>query len=101
MTKSTSPREPSGKFSGNIVTRLTHQLSAKGVPTARAEAVAHLQKHGVLYEGTEILTPTGQHRQKIGAAGRAKERAARQSPDHTAKDYIYDSHSNRARLKQT
>jgi hypothetical protein len=73
-----------------IVERLTRQLSAKGVPNARVEAVASLQKHGVLYEGTEMLTPTGYKRQAMGPINRAKSRAARQSDGaHKPSDYVW------------
>lgn len=73
-----------------IVERLTRQLSAKGVPDARATAVEQLQKHGVLYEGTEMLTPTGYKRQAMGPINRAKARAARQSDGaHKPADYVW------------
>ena len=83
-----------------ILDRLTSQLKAKGMDTAKARAVAiaTLQKSGVLHKGTTILTDKGIHRQNMGAAGRAKDRAAKANggrPD----DYVYDSKTNIAHKK--
>lgn len=73
-----------------IIERLTRQLAAKGVPDARTTAVAQLQKHGVLYEGTEYLTPTGHKREAMGPINRAKARVARQSDGkHKPSDYVW------------
>lgn len=86
----------------SIVERLTSQLEAKGMPEGKAHhvAVTTLQRAGVLRPGTETLTPKGEERQAMGAAGRAKDRAAtesggKRSPD----DYVYNQLTNRARLR--
>ena len=82
---------------GSMVDRLTSQLAAKGVPNARAEATAHLRKHGVLRaDGT--LTTKGRSRTAMGPSGRAKDRAARQT-GHRKADYVYNPRTNRATLK--
>ena len=82
---------------GSMVDRLTRQLEAKGVPNARAEAVTHLREHGVIRaDGT--LTPKGRSRTAMGPAGRAKDRAARQT-GHAKSEYKYDPRTNRATLK--
>lgn len=97
MTK----RANDGTFTGHgtMIDRLTRQMSAKGVPNARAEAVAHLQNSGVLHKGTEKLTVKGHERTLMGASGRAKDRAARQSGDHDPSEYKYNRKTNRAVLK--
>lgn len=97
MTK----RAGDGTFTGHktMIDRLTRQMSGKGVPNARAEAVAHLQKSGVLRKGTETLTVKGHERTAMGPAGRAKDRAARQSDGHEPGDYKYNRATNRAVLK--
>jgi hypothetical protein len=83
-----------------ILERLKSQLEAKGMPTSQAFAVAtsQLQKHGDLKKGSQELTPKGAKRQAMGAAGRAKDRAAKESGRKTG-DYKYDPKSNRATLK--
>jgi hypothetical protein len=97
MTK----RAQDGSFAGHhtMIDRLTRQMSAKGVPNARAEAVTHLQNCGVLRKGTETLTAKGRERTHMGPSGRAKDRAARQSGDHKPEDYKYNRAANRAVLK--
>lgn len=60
-----------------MIDRLHGIMEAKGVPNARAEAIAHLQKSGVLYPGTERLTPLGLARTRMGPVERAKDRFAR------------------------
>lgn len=71
-----------------LITRLTRQMSAKGVENARAEAVLHLQNCGNLYKGTEELTVKGKKRQAMGPAGRAIDRAAKAS-GRDPSDYKY------------
>ena len=83
---------------GGMIGRLTRQLDAKGVPNARAEAIAHLQDCGVLRKGTETLTAKGRERTAMGPAGRAKDRAARQT-GHKPSDYVYSRKTNSVRLK--
>lgn len=83
-----------------LLERLKSQLEAKGMPTSQAFAVAtsQMQKAGNLKPGTQQLTSQGKHRQDLGAAGRAKARAARASgkSEHA---YEYWSRTNRATLK--
>jgi len=83
-----------------ILERLKNQLVAKGKPEGNAWAIAtsQLQKHGVLKKGTQELTPKGETRQAMGAAGRAKDRAAKASGGHSASDYRYNAKSNQATL---
>ncbi len=85
-----------------IYERLVGQLRAKGMPTAKAHAVAAsaLQKAGDLKKGTLELTEKGRKRQAMGAAGRAKDRAAHASSGHTPEDYAYNARTNRATLKK-
>lgn len=84
-----------------ILERLVGQLQAKGMPKAKAFAVAtsQLQKAGDLKKGSQNLTPKGAKRQAMGAAGRAKDRAAKASGKHSTSDYTYSSKTNRATLK--
>lgn len=71
-----------------MIERLTRQLGKKGLPNAREEAVAHLQKSGILRKGTETLTKKGEERTKMGPAGRAIDRASKLS-GRPARDYKY------------
>jgi hypothetical protein len=82
---------------GSMVDRLTRQLEAKGVPGARAEAVAHLREHGVI-DAAGRLTAKGRSRTAMGPAGRAKDRAAQQT-GHKKSEYKYNPRTNRATLK--
>lgn len=84
-----------------IVKRLRSQLKAKGMNAGQAAAVANktLQKSGVLKGGSMTLTSKGKKRQKMGAAGRAKDRAAKRSGRSTG-DYVYSKKTNRATLKK-
>jgi len=87
---------------GKIYDRLVQQLRDKGTPLNRAHAIAtaQLQKSGVLKRGTRKLTKKGKKRQAMGAAGRAKDRAAKRSGRKTS-DYKYDPKSNIATLKNS
>lgn len=84
----------------NILDRLVSQLKAKGMPEGQAYATATktLQKSGSLKPGTQELTAKGKQRSKLGAAGRAKDRAAKQS-GHKPSDYKYNQLNNTARLR--
>jgi hypothetical protein len=53
----------------------------------------------VLKKGSMTLTDKGKKRQKMGAAGRAKDRAAQRSGRST-KEYVYSKKTNRATLKK-
>jgi hypothetical protein len=83
-----------------ILERLVSQLKAKGQPKSNAFAIAtsQLQKHGVLKKGTQELTSHGAERQALGNAGRAKERASRDT-SHSPSDYKYSPKTNQATLK--
>ena len=84
-----------------IFERLVLQLKAKGMPENKAYAVATstLQKSGSLKKGTSDMTAKGKKRSAMGAAGRAKDRAAKVS-GHKASDFKYNQLNNTARLKR-
>ena len=79
-----------------LLTRLTRQLSADNVPDARNEAIGILRERGHMYKNSETLTVAGHRRQALGVAGRAIDRAAKQS-GRPKSDYKYVS--GRAILK--
>lgn len=79
-----------------LLSRLTRQLASKGVKGAKGMAAALLQKRGQMSGGK--LTSKGKARQALGAGGRAKDRAAKQSGKSTSA-YKYNSKTNRATLK--
>lgn len=83
-----------------ILTRLESQLRAKGMNPGQAAAVAQktLQKSGSLKRGSTTATKKGDRRSAMGAAGRAKDRAAKAS-GHNTRDYKYNPQTNRARLR--
>lgn len=83
-----------------ILDRLVSQLQRKGMPKSKAFAVAtsSLQKAGDLKAGSQTLTAKGAKRQEMGAAGRAKDRAAK-AADGKASDYKYNQMTNRATKK--
>ena len=67
-------------------------------PEAQAVATKKLQQAGDLKPGSTQPTAKGVKRTAMGAAGRAKDRAAKAS-GHKAGDYKYDAQSNKAHLK--
>lgn len=79
-----------------IVERLTKQLSARGVKDAKGMAYGLMEKAGNIKGGK--LTPKGEKRQAMGAAGRAKDRAAK-AGGGSPSEYRYDPKTNRARKK--
>lgn len=83
-----------------ILERLVSQLEAKGMGKSKAFAVAtkKQQEAGNLKPGTQELTAKGAKRQAMGAAGRAKDRAAKESGGKPS-DYTYNQLTNRARKK--
>lgn len=84
-----------------ILERLVSQLKAegKGAQEAYAIATSHLQKHGIIDHHGQ-LTPKGRVRQAMGAAGRAKDRAAKASGGkHRPGDFTYNAKTNQAKLK--
>jgi len=86
--------------SKSILKRLVNQLLSKGLSESAANAIARkrLQEAGILKKNSEELTKYGKKRQEMGAAGRAKDRAARASGRPTS-DYKYNARTNRATLK--
>ena len=85
-----------------ILDRLVQQLKDRGFDKNRAFAIAtsQLQKAGVLKKGTQDLTKKGEKRQSMGAAGRAKDRAAKKD-NNKPSDYKYNSRTNIATLKDS
>jgi hypothetical protein len=71
-----------------LITRLTLQLGADAVPDARDEALRILRERGHVYQNSERLTVEGKRREAMGPAGRAIDRAAKQS-GRPARDYKY------------
>lgn len=84
-----------------ILDRLVSQLKAKGKSEKAAYSIATstLQKSGSLKPGTQEMTKKGEERSRMGAAGRAKDRAAKAS-GHKASDFKYNQLNNTARLKK-
>lgn len=77
-----------------LVSRLTSQLSSRGVKGAQGMAIGLLRKHGSLNKHGK-LTSYGKKRQALGKAGRAKSRAAKYSGNKPS-DYKYNSKTNMA-----
>lgn len=71
-----------------LITRLTRQLSADKVPDARDEALRILRERGHVFKNSERLTVEGKKREALGPAGRAIDRAAKQS-GHPKSAYKY------------
>jgi hypothetical protein len=85
-----------------ILERLVSQLRAKNYSKSSAYAVATnaLQKSGNLKPGTAEPTAKGIRRGNMGAAKRAKDRAARYGNGaHKTNEYSYSSKTNRATLR--
>ena len=97
-----SSYEPEGEqiVEGKLYDRLVSQLKAKGMPEDKAHATAtmQLQKTGSFKPGTKELTAKGEKRQEMGAAGRAKDRAAKRS-GRKPSEYKYNPKTNGATLK--
>lgn len=85
----------------SILKRLVTQLERKGMSPGAANATARkrLQAAGILKKGSDELTKYGKKRQSMGAAGRAKDRAAKES-GRKASEYKYNAKTNRATLKK-
>jgi hypothetical protein len=85
----------------SILKRLVTQLKRNGMSEAAANAAARsrLQKAGILKKGSDQLTEYGKKRQAMGAAGRAKDRAAKAS-GRKPSEYKYNARTNRATLKK-
>jgi len=82
-----------------ILDRLVRQLKAKGVKNPHAVATSQQQKAGNLKKGTNKLTAKGKKRQAMGASGRAKSRASKES-GRKPSEYKYSKKTNRATLKK-
>lgn len=84
-----------------ILSRLEGQLEAKGMAPGKAAAIAisTLQRAGDLKKGSTEATPKGIQRGEMGAAGRAKDRAAKAS-GHKPGAFSYSKKTNRATLKK-
>jgi hypothetical protein len=84
--------------------RLVSQLKAKGMPDSMAYATAtkKMKESGNMPKsgGPEDLTAKGKKRQAMGAAGRAKDRAAKKS-GRSPKEYKYNPQTNGATLKSS
>lgn len=83
----------------NLTERLTRQLASKGVKRAKGMAIGLLKKRGDMTAGG-ALTKHGKKRQALGAAGRAKDRAAKES-GRPVSDYTYNAKTNRGMVKKT
>lgn len=83
----------------DIYKRLVSQMKAKGANNPHAAATAALQKTGNMKKGTRKLTEKGKRRSILGAAGRAKDRAAKES-GRSPSAYSYNARTNRATLKK-
>jgi len=79
-----------------LLGRLTRQLSSKHIKDAKSMAAALLIKRGQMKSGK--LTAEGKKKQSRGAAGRAKDRAAKYS-GKSASNFKYNKKTNRATIK--
>ncbi len=77
-----------------LIDRLTEQLGGN-----REMALSILRDRGHVHQNSERLTAEGLHREMLGPAGRAIDRAAKTS-GRLARDYQYDARTNRATLKK-
>ena len=84
-------------MTSKLQTRLTRQLASKGMSNAKGMADSLLEKQGSLKDGK--LTAYGKSRQALGAAGRAKDRAAKYS-GNKASEYKYNPKTNMATKKK-
>lgn len=84
----------------SIIERLTSQLVAQGqsIGSAKAIAISQLRKNGSIKKDGS-LTEKGKKRQALGAAGRAKDRAAK-AAGRSPSEYKYNPRTNRATLKK-
>lgn len=71
-----------------LITRLTKQIGTKNYPDAREEAVRILRERGHVHKNSERLTAEGKRREAMGPAGRAIDRASKQS-GHPPSAYKY------------
>ena len=78
--------------------RLSKQLKSRGVKNSEGVAAGLLKKRGQM-DSKGKLTKKGKKRQAMGAASRAKDRAAKYGK-HKKSEYKYNSKTNRATLKK-
>jgi hypothetical protein len=78
----------------SLIGRLTRQLASKGIKNATDMAHGLLRKYGEV-DAKGKLTEKGKQRQRLGKAGRAKDRAAKYSGNKPS-DYKYNVRTNRA-----
>lgn len=82
-----------------ITKRLTEQLQAKGMSEEKARAVAYKKMRAAgNVDSSGKMTKKGKKRSAMGAAGRAKDRAAKASGKKKSQ-YKYSKRTNRATLK--
>lgn len=83
-----------------LIDRLTQQLKDSGTrhDVARDMALSILRDRGHVEKGSEKLTAAGRERDRLGAAGRAIDRASKAS-GRPAHHYTYNPRTNRATLK--
>jgi hypothetical protein len=77
-----------------LIDRLTEQVGGN-----REMALSILRDRGHVEQHSEKLTAEGLHREMLGPAGRAIDRASKLS-GRLARDYEYDARTNRATLKK-
>lgn len=77
-----------------LVDRLTEQVGGN-----REMALSILRDRGHVEQNSEKLTAEGLHREMLGPAGRAIDRATKTS-GRLARDYAYNASTNRATLKK-
>lgn len=77
-----------------LIDRLTEQVGGN-----REMALSILRDRGHVHLGSERLTAEGLHREMLGPAGRAIDRAIKTS-GRLYRDYEYDPGTNRATLKK-
>ena len=86
-------REPNEKsLKSGLVDRLSAQTGDRDL------ALRLLRKRGHVCKDSEELTPAGERRDKMGAAGRAIDRATG-GDSSKRKDYRYNTRTNRATKK--
>lgn len=85
-----------------LIDRTVRQLRSKGHKNDAAYAMAiSVHKKAGNIDASGKLTAKGKQRTKMGASGRAKDRASTYSgKKHSSKEYKYDPKTNRAKLKK-
>lgn len=83
-----------------LLQRLEQQLQAKGMSESQAAvvALATLRRTGSIEGNSFELTPRGEERQAMKAAGRAIDREATRTGRDPG-EYVYSSKTNRATLR--